>query len=263
MPNKLWRCPECDTLNSDEKCKVCGEVRPVTRVSLDESDKSPDTFVTYTCREEDVIPNEKIINRSFNILLVFVWLLVAVIAVLIMIIFRLNTEKDEVVRNAEATVQSVYEELNAQQTEVSVYVTEPVIIGSETEITEDVFDVNLFSDEIIDSLNNDRIKNDLYGLVIHTDAEKIADKIRSDMVNGKYKSDNKKYKEGFKSLVIYYEQDFDLSVYRDEVAAANALVQYERQNFSSKWENEKWKYCGVSVSQKDNGKYCIVVCLVY
>ena len=26
--SKIWRCPECETINQDRKCVVCGHVNP-------------------------------------------------------------------------------------------------------------------------------------------------------------------------------------------------------------------------------------------
>lgn len=39
--SQIWRCPECETINSSEKCVVCGEKRPAEKISTTNMDIQP------------------------------------------------------------------------------------------------------------------------------------------------------------------------------------------------------------------------------
>lgn len=125
------------------------------------------------------------------------------------------------------------------------------------------FDIQVFEDKLLDNINIERDLMNVYSIKKNENLSEISQSLLTDIYNKTYvKGTSKSYfKEKFEYMSVYFEESFDLSGYTNEDEAACGLLAYEKENFSSKWLDEKFQYFMVNTLVNGDGTYCIVFCL--
>lgn len=125
------------------------------------------------------------------------------------------------------------------------------------------FDIQVFENELLKSINNERASMNVYSIKKNEKLSETSQSLLTDIYNKTYvKGTSKSYfKEMFEYNAAYFEEAFDISSYTNEEEAACGLLAYEKENFSSKWLDEKLQYFMVNTSVNADGTYCIVFCL--
>lgn len=125
------------------------------------------------------------------------------------------------------------------------------------------FDIKVFENELLKSINNERASINVYSINKNEKLSEISQSLLTDIYNKTYvKGTSKSYfKEKFEYMSVYFEETFDISGYTNEEEAACSLLAYEKENFSSKWIDEKFQYFTVNTAVNADGTYCIVFCL--
>lgn len=135
---------------------------------------------------------------------------------------------------------------------------------SETaEVRSDSFDPDKLCSEILKCINNDRKEEGIYELQQSERSKEFTEQIHSLLMNGTYQSgmiDDKK-DEIADYVSIYYEKDFDVSQYSDEAEIARGLIDYEKENYSSKWMPQVHQYYYAAASF-DNNTVCVVFTMI-
>lgn len=111
MPTQIWRCPECETINKEAVCTVCGTEKPIQPNPT--QDKEPPPHVNA---EEIEAPNYgpnnkrvKAVNSTFNGLIILIWVLIAIIIAMAIVIYMLVSDKDDSEKRiANANAQLIY-----------------------------------------------------------------------------------------------------------------------------------------------------------
>lgn len=124
------------------------------------------------------------------------------------------------------------------------------------------FDIQVFEDELLKSINNERASINVHSINKSEKLSEISQSLLTDIYNKTYvKGTSKSYfNEKFEYMAVYFEETFDINGYKNEEEAARGLLDYEKENFSSKWLDEKFQYFMVSTSVNTDGTYCLVFC---
>lgn len=125
------------------------------------------------------------------------------------------------------------------------------------------FDIQIFENKLLESINNERASMNVYSIKKNEKLLETSENLLTDIYNKTYVKGNSKsyFKEMFEYKAVYFEESFDISNYTNEEEVACSLLAYEKENFSSKWLDEKFQYFAVNISVNNNGTYCIVFCL--
>lgn len=163
----------------------------------------------------------------------------------------------------ENLVIGIYPPYSKAERELKI-IEEDVITSSETlAIEQKEFDTQIFEDKLLSAINSERSSIDVYSVKNNSELAKISQNVLIDIYNKTYKKGTSAsyFGETFEYKTFYYEEAFDISSYANEKDAACELLAYEKENFSSKWLDEKFQYFAVSMSANSDGTYCIVFCL--
>lgn len=125
------------------------------------------------------------------------------------------------------------------------------------------FDDKLFESKLLECINNARYSIGLQPIKEESKTSEISQKLITEISNKTYvKGTSKKYFDGvFEYGTFYYEEAFDVNNYANEEETAKKLLEYEKENFSSKWLDEKYQYFAADTFVNDDGTYVIVFCL--
>lgn len=125
------------------------------------------------------------------------------------------------------------------------------------------FDIQAFENELLKSINNERASMNVYSVKKNEKLLEISQSLLTDIYNKTYvKGTSKSYFKGkFEYMSVYFEEAFDISGYTNEEEVAHSLLAYEKENFSSKWLDEKFQYFMINIAANSDGTYCIVFCL--
>lgn len=140
-------------------------------------------------------------------------------------------------------------------------------VKTESNITDSnffyAFDPIIFDKKILECVNKERSDINLYGLKSNNNLLSIEEKLMVEIYNRTYeKGSSKKYfLDTFDYGTFYYEENFDLSVYSNYEEAAQALLDYEKENFSSRWLDKEFQYFELNALKNNDGTYSIVFCL--
>ncbi len=168
---------------------------------------------------------------------------------------------DEEINTMLSFIENAQTENIEKATEVTIV--QPSISETETTTvttTKDEFNIELFKKEMLNSINGARIAQQKDKLIYNTDLESVANKIAVDIYVGVYKSGtiNHYYADKFNHVDSYYEVTFALNDFSSEREAADSLLAYEKENFSSDWLDSNHQYFGVDALINNDGTYCIV-----
>ncbi len=259
MSDQIWRCPECETLNKGDSCLVCGEKKPIRTANnnsqnyISQNYNSPTPTKTIETPATPPPP----VKKGVNPVLVIILLIVTLIAIIYFVSAANDSKKD-----TQSIQHTTSEIISEQITTIEENISYENTVTSET-IPE--FNVSRFKTALKDILNNEREGIYLEPLKGNMELQGVVSKLVIDVSDGKYTMGTlKKYfsdKTKFTARAAYFEESFDLASYSDEKEAAQALVNYERENFSCRWLMEKYKYFEAEVILKDDGTYGVVFLL--
>ena len=154
----------------------------------------------------------------------------------------------------------VTEASDTEKTETTAEITSYVTSEEKSSIN-----VQKLNDEIVSAINEQRACGNIPHLKYDSKAEEIAADILKDIVDGTYvKSTYMSYAYGkFDHMTLYYEKKFEFESGLSEAEAAEALLKYESDNFSSNWLKEKYQYIGSDAFDYGDGTWGIVFTLCY
>lgn len=143
-------------------------------------------------------------------------------------------------------------------------VSETVTVSAE-KTTSHTLNTGELRSEIIAAVNKQREKLGMSHMMYNPNAEGIAADIVSDIKNGKYADGTAwNYIKGkFDHYQFYYEKAFEISSDTKASDAAESLLKYESDNFSSDWLINDYTYIGASVYDNKDGTYIIVFVMCY
>ncbi len=285
---EIWRCPECETLNQGSKCVICGyeplnrsgedkhnsdtEQRQIKKSFDQESLKSVDNRLKGIQRHNDYqeidLKPGSLIKKSV-IAAAVIGVLGVVLCICIFMPENINSEKNIMSETEQETTKwvtdgaesvVVTEASDTEKTETTAEITSYVTSEEKSSIN-----VQKLNDEIVSAINEQRACGNIPHLKYDSKAEEIAADILKDIVDGTYvKSTYMSYAYGkFDHMTLYYEKKFEFGSGLSEAEAAEALLKYESDNFSSNWLKEKYQYIGSDAFDYGDGTWGIVFTLCY
>lgn len=289
--SKIWRCPECETLNQGKKCVICGYEIPGKTENIPKKDQEPeikpqprkneceqtslkmhddnDNVVLEHHSSDKSVPSRK--SKSLFKVIAAGLAAVAVlgIAFLVKSFLPQNNDPEKNISTDKEQILTAENETYVNDVTTSTLMsatenTETTIVVTFDEDNTDI-DSQKLSSEIISVVNGQRVKNNVPPLKYESKAEEIADDILKDVVAGTYvKGTSMDYAYGkFDNMQCYYEEKFDFTSVISETEAAEMLLKYEAENFSNNWLDEIYDYIGSAVYDYGDGKWGIVFTLCY
>lgn len=288
--SKIWRCPECETLNQGSKCVICGyellnkssnnescsdtEQQPIINLLGQDSLKSVDNSIKNISIHND---NQEIDLKSRSGSLIkkgvvaaaIIGVLGVVLCICIFMFQNINSEKSIVFETEQETTEGL---TAAAESVTATAVSDTETIETTAEITPYVtaeenltIDTQKLGSEIVSAVNEQRESGNIPLLKSDSKAEEIAADILNDIVDGTYvNSTYMSYAYGkFDHMQVYYEKKFGFESSIIEAEAAEALLKYESDNFSSDWLKEKYQYIGSDVFDYGDGTWGFVFTLCY
>lgn len=285
---EIWRCPECETLNQGSRCVICGyeplnrsgedktnsdtEQRQIKNSFDQESLKSTDNRIKGIPRHNDYqeidLKPGSLIKKSV-IAAAVIGVLGVVLCICIFMPQNINSEKSIVAETEQERTEGLTAAAESV-TSIAVSDTEKAktIVESASYVTaEEKISINVqkLNDEIVSAINKQRENGNIPPLKYDSKAEDIAADILKDIVDGTYvKSTYMSYAYGkFDHMTLYYEKKFGFESSISEAEAADVLLRYESDNFSSDWLKEKYQYIGSDAFDYGDGTWGIVFTLCY
>lgn len=283
--SKIWRCPECETLNQGRKCVICGYEISGQTEHIPKKDQEPE-IKSQPIKNECEQTSLKVHNNNGNIVLThhssdksvpssksksFIKVIAAVLAAVAVLgiaflvkafLLQINDPEKEQILTTE-------NETSVSEVTASTLTSVPEKTETTNVVTVDenntAMDSQKLCSEIITVVNGQRVKNNVPPLKYDNKAEDIANDILKDVIAGTYvKGTSMDYAYGkFDHMQCYYEEEFDFASVISETEAAEMLLKYEEENFSNKWLDEKYDYIGSAVYDYGDGTWGIVFTLCY
>lgn len=288
--SKIWRCPECETVNQDKKCVVCGYENP------DFGNKNSTEQIESKVRQnegenvyiQDSLKSQESSNsvsesKTKTFIKIIVATSAAAMLLVIMLLVNVVVQKNE---KSEASIPTIMvtstdtvfdstdgSEINSvTDTKVTSAMSEVIDTSNITSITifEDTTELlnlesSILCNEIKIAVNKQRNENNVSSLEYNNKADEIANEILMDLVADTYvKTTYMNYAYGkFDHMNLYYEKKFEFTQGIVESEAAEKLLNYEKENFGSKWLDERYDYIGSAVYDYGDGTWGIVFTLCY
>lgn len=209
--SKIWRCPECETLNQGSKCVICGyeppnkssnnefysdtEQQPIINLFGQDSLKSVDNSIENISihndnQKVDLKPRSGSLIKKSVIAAAVIGVLCVVLCICIFMPENINSEKNImseteqektkwVTDGAESVV--VTEVSDTEKTETTAEITSYVTAEEKISIN-----AQKLGDEIVSAINEQRENGNIPSLKYDSKAEEIAADILKDIVNDTY-----------------------------------------------------------------------------